>query len=355
MVFQNIPILRAAGSCGIQYDRNVSGAEVRAQCPFCNDSRKRLYLNTERDVFHCHRCKKSGNSITLYAEINGISNAAAYRELAEQAACDCPPLPFSQKDLCRKKSENIIKPLAERSQIYSDMLQMLELSPKHRLNLQNRGLDMSAIKRNGYRSVPKKYGRLYSKTMYLLSEKHDLSGVPGFYRKSGQWHMAAMDGFFIPVRDAEGRVQGLQIRLDNGETQKYKWFSSNGCPEGTKCSAFLHVVNWKPEAKTFITEGALKADTAYSLMGEDVCLIALPGVGSMKGLDSLLRKLNISEITEAFDMDKETNPAVQMSVQRFYGLMEETGVAVRPLKWNPAYKGIDDRLLAGKRQEGLAA
>ncbi len=355
MVFQNIPILRAAGSCGIQYDRNVSGAEVRAQCPFCNDSRKRLYLNTERDVFHCHRCKKSGNSITLYAEINGISNAAAYRELVEQAACDCPPLPFSQKDLHRKKSENVIKPLEERSRIYSDMLQMLELLPKHRLNLQNRGLDMSAIKRNGYRSVPKKYGRLYSKTMYLLSGKYDLSCVPGFYRKNGRWHMAAMDGFFIPVRDAEGQIQGLQIRLDNGGDQKYKWFSSNGYPEGTKCSAFLHVVNGKTGKKTYITEGALKADTAFSLMGRDVCLIALPGVGSMKGLDSLLQKLNISELTEAFDMDKDTNPAVQMSVQRFYELMKETGVAVRSLKWNPAYKGIDDRLLAGKRQEGLAA
>ena len=84
-------------------------------------------------------------------------------------------------------------------------------------------------------------------------------------------------------------------------------------------------------------------------------MIALPGVGSMKGLDSLLQKLNISELTEAFDMDKDTNPAVQMSVQRFYELMKETGVAVRSLKWNPAYKGIDDRLLAGKRQEGLAA
>ncbi len=52
MMFQNIPILRAAGSCGIQYDQNTVGAEVRAQCPFCNDSKKRLYLNTEMDVFH---------------------------------------------------------------------------------------------------------------------------------------------------------------------------------------------------------------------------------------------------------------------------------------------------------------
>ena len=355
-MFIEVPILQAADLCGIEYDRNTAGDEVQAKCPFCGDSKKRLYLNTAKGVFHCQHCKKSGNSITLYAERNGISNAAAYRELAEQAAHGCPPLPACHKKETKEIKEiKEIKPLEERSRIYSDMLRMLELAPKHRLNLQCRGLDMVAIERNGYRSVPKKYGRLYSKTMYLLSGKYDLSCVPGFYRKNGRWHMAAMDGFFIPVRDAEGQIQGLQIRLDNGGDQKYKWFSSNGYPEGTKCSAFLHVVNGKTGKKTYITEGALKADTAFSLMGRDVCLIALPGVGSMKGLDSLLQKLNISELTEAFDMDKDTNPAVQMSVQRFYELMKETGVAVRSLKWNPAYKGIDDRLLAGKRQEGLAA
>ncbi len=355
MMFQNIPILRAAGSCGIQYDQNTVGAEVRAQCPFCNDSKKRLYLNTEMDVFHCQHCKKSGNSITLYAEINGVSNAVAYRELVEQAACDCPPLPFSQKDLHRKKSENVIKPLEERSRIYSDMLQMLELLPKHRLNLQNRGLSDEALEANLYRSVPKKYGKLYSKVMYELSCKYDLSGVPGFYRKNGQWHMVTPEGFFIPVRDAQGRIQGLQVRLDDSRKQKYKWFSSNGYPDGTKCAAFLHVVNWKTGAKPFITEGALKADTACSLMEQDACFIALPGVGSTKGLEQLMRGLDISEAAEAFDMDKETNPAVELSVQKFYRLMEEIGVNVQPLRWNPMYKGIDDMLLAGKESEGLAA
>jgi hypothetical protein len=35
--------------------------------------------------------------------------------------------------------------------------------------------------------------------------------------------------------------------------------------------------------------------------------------------------------------------------------MEEIGVNVQPLRWNPIYKGIDDMLLAGKESEGLAA
>ena len=273
------------------------------------------------------------------------------RELAEAVDFSRLPVPVYH----RTEPETPMKPLEERSRIYTDFLQMLELSPMHRLGLQNRGLDDRIIAANLYRSAPKKHGRLYSKVMYELSGRYDLSGMPGFYRQNGQWHMVSSEGFFIPVRDVQGRIQGLQVRLDNGETQKYKWFSSNSYPEGTKCSAFLHVVNWKPGRKIFVTEGALKADTASHLMEQDMCFIALPGVGSMKGLNSLLQKLNISEITEAFDMDKESNPVVQMSVKRFYGLMEKIGVAVQTLKWNPVYKGIDDRLLAGKRQVGFAA
>ena len=351
MAYVNIPILQAAAACGIPHERNAGGAEIRAKYPFCQDSQPRLYLNTAKNVFHCQRCKKSGNSITLYAERNGISNAAAYRELAEAVNFDRPPLPLFN----RNEPETLMKPLEERSRIYSDFLQMLELTPKHRLNLQNRGLSDEAIKANLYRSVPKKYGKLYSKVMYELSCKYDLSGVPGFYRKNGQWHMVTPEGFFIPVRDAQGRIQGLQVRLDDSGKQKYKWFSSNGYPDGTKCAAFLHVVNWKTGAKPFITEGALKADTACSLMEQDACFIALPGVGSTKGLEQLMRGLDISEAAEAFDMDKETNPAVELSVQRFYRLMEEIGVNVQPLRWNPMYKGIDDMLLAGKESEGLAA
>ena len=54
-------------------------------------------------------------------------------------------------------------------------------------------------------------------------------------------------------------------------------------------------------------------------------------------------------------MDKETNPEVGLSVQRFYRLMEEIGVNVQPMRWNPLYKGIDDMLLARKESERLAA
>lgn len=343
-----IPILQAAAHCAISCEPGAVGAERRAKCPFCGDDQPRLYLNIEKNVFHCQHCKKSGNSITLYAAYKDISNAAAYRELAEQTLCDCLPLPIRLP-----RQEPTLKPLEERSLIYEDFLRLLELTPQHRSNLQCRGLDADTIADKLYRSVPKKYGRVYSRAMYLLAKHHDLSGVPGFYRKNGQWHMAAGEGFFIPVRDAGGSIQGLQLRLDDGKKQKYRWFSGNGCPDGTKCPAFLHVVNWQADAEVYITEGTLKADVAQSLMGQDACFIALPGVGARKGLDKLLRELGISKLTEAFDRDQESNPTVALAVQRFYRLMADNGVAVSALRWNPRYKGIDDMLLA--ERDRLAA
>ncbi len=54
-------------------------------------------------------------------------------------------------------------------------------------------------------------------------------------------------------------------------------------------------------------------------------------------------------------MDKETNPPVRLSVQRFYALMEKLGIAVRSMTWNPRYKGIDDLALAEKGRDKVAA
>ena len=90
-------------------------------------------------------------------------------------------------------------------------------------------------------------------------------------------------------------------------------------------------------------------------MGQDACFVALPGVGATKGLEELLRELGVSAVSEAFDMDKEMNPTVRQSVQRFNALMEKLGIAVRPLKWNPRYKGIDDFALAEKGGHRRAA
>ena len=63
--------------------------------------------------------------------------------------------------------------------------------------------------------------RLREKGLYL-------AGVPGFYKSQGQWTLKIPGrGILIPVRDVQGQIQGLQVRLDNVEKRKFRWLSSN--------------------------------------------------------------------------------------------------------------------------------
>ena len=58
-----------------------------------------------------------------------------------------------------------------------------------------------------------------------------LEGVPGFYEEeSGEWSIhftAKSSGFLVPVRNIEGFIVGMQIRLDHPyDGRKYMWLSS---------------------------------------------------------------------------------------------------------------------------------
>ena len=86
MVYEKIPIVDTARRCGLVLDsRTLRRREVEASCPFCGDHGKGKYhlsLNTATDQFRCNLCGAHGNSVTLYARLNGVSNKQAYQELA---------------------------------------------------------------------------------------------------------------------------------------------------------------------------------------------------------------------------------------------------------------------------------
>ena len=74
--------MEAARRCGLVLnDRTLYSEEVEASCPFCGDhgtGKYHLSLNTRIDQYRCNLCGASGNSVTLYARLNGLSNKEAY-------------------------------------------------------------------------------------------------------------------------------------------------------------------------------------------------------------------------------------------------------------------------------------
>lgn len=88
-------------------------------------------------------------------------------------------------------------------------LDMLSLSEAHLNDLRKRGLNDIQIQKFGYKSVPLIGKETYPKR--LQEQDALLRGVPGFYCKNYVWKAIwLVHGFYIPVKDIEGRFWGCR-------------------------------------------------------------------------------------------------------------------------------------------------
>lgn len=308
-------------------------------CPCCDDKPKgkHLNINLHKDVFRCPRCGFSGGVLDLYAYYARVSREEALKELLARKKIPChvpkPKLP--------KVEESPLTGIEERHATYSALLKGLTLASDHRQNLLCRGLSEEEILRLGYKTTPVLgYSSLAKR---LRDAGLYLEGVPGFYKKRGQWTIQFPGrGILIPVRDIAGRIQGLQIRLDNVEKRKFRWLSSAELEEGCGAKTWVHLAG-DPRPLVILTEGPLKADVIHFLTGQTV--LAVAGVNSLSQLKPVLEELRaagMEKIVTAFDMDYLTNPHVQNGQKNLNDLLEQSGIPYSTYLWDPRYKGLDD-------------
>ena len=208
---------------------------------------------------------------------------------------------------------------------YSALLSNLTLAPDHKQNLLDRGLTEQDISRLGYKTTPIVGMTVIAKK--LLTDGFYLTGVPGFYRDASRsWtFITEKRGILIPVRDIQGRIQGLQIRRDDVQKRKFRWVSSADKPDGCRAMGWTHLAG--PVRPTMIlTEGPMKSDIIHALSGLSV--LAVPGVNALTTLrESLtnLRNEGLYEIKTAFDMDFSTNHNVQNGYKNLLALLDEMG------------------------------
>lgn len=338
MEWKEFGVEEVARLCGIQMRNDGMGArEIKALCPFCGDKHYHLYLNTEKNQWNCFRCGAKGNDVSLYARINCMTNREAANELSRYIG-------NTEPKVIRPINNTPMKPLIERHNVYYDLLRLLYLNGSHYKDLADRGLSAVNIRQFMYKSLPANEYECRN-VIKNLCQKHDLSGIPGFYRKYGEWkmYMPKYGGFFVPVCDKDGYIQGMQIRLDS-DTERYRWFSTNEYPEGTGVSSWVHVVGNTSSDTAYLTEGALKADVTSTLSGGEL-LLAIPGVNAVTCLADTLRQLNLKKVYEVFDMDKQVNVNVMKALARIKDILKECGIETQTCTWNPWYKGIDDYVL----------
>lgn len=346
-IYNKIPILDTARRCGLVIDsRTLRRKEVEASCPFCGDhgpGKYHLSLNTDTDQYRCNLCGAHGNSVSMFARIYGVSNKEAYLELAKEGKVY--PMP---KQPTPQKQERQPLPLEVRHLMYSDMLEHLTLLPKHRENLLERGLSDERIARNQYRSMPEtERGRRLLASL-LRAHGHDLLGLPGFRTYYNEWTVSGPNGFLIPVRNKDGLIQGLKIRLDAEEhpKRKYRWLSSRNMPNGTRSYSWVHITGNTSSKRAFLTEGPLKGDVA-SFLANDALFVCIGGVNALGGLKDALLSLGVREAVEAMDMDQNTNKQVRDAIRAMRREVQKIpDIRYSKYTWNPAYKGVDDYFLS---------
>lgn len=323
--------------------------DYNVTCPCCDTSKrgKHLNINLAKNVFRCPRCDFNGGVFDLYAQMTGCERKKVRSELdkvlgGQQAIRRPKPIP---KDGTPKEPEmEIYTPtdIEARDRTFRKLLEMLPLFSNHEENLLARGLSKEAIEKFGYRSVPQIGHDILAKK--LQAAGCYLSGVPGFHRnKDGEWTLVkSKQGILVPVRDRLGRIQGIQIRLDNTRRRKFRWMSSNNRQDGCRSDGWVHMAGPVRE-EIILIEGPMKADIVFHLTGQTV--LAVPGVNSLTMLEDTLcelRELGVRKIMTGFDMDFLNKWTVQNGYWKLVCLLDNMGFEFGTYLWIPDYNGLDD-------------
>ena len=234
--------------------------------------------------------------------------------------------------------------------VYTKLLRAcgLSLSVTRRAGLRARGLSAEAIDALPCVDTPTPE---QADVIASALSANGLAGVPGFYRDRGHWRMVkCAPGFFCAYRDAQGRIVGLQYRLDEPfDGRKYIWLSSRGYNCGTSSGTPLHLAGRQYLADSpdlLITEGSLKAD-CISLLAR--CAVLAGGGVTCFGQDFGERfktQFPDKRAVVCFDADWTRKKEVRAALKRLREQLREAGVPFIVRTWPAEFKGLDDYLLS---------
>jgi len=136
---QAAPIVRVAQMLQLELKRDTGG--FRCPCPSGKGNDRAIkitpgYQNKDGTLgaFYCHECKKSGDSISLYAHIRDVDNYDAAQAMSEHfgVASDArspAPTSASQRQVAPASRTDALKPL-DYLDVHHEVLDLLGLSPE---------------------------------------------------------------------------------------------------------------------------------------------------------------------------------------------------------------------------------
>lgn len=351
--------------------KRSSSITVRT-CPWCQGPWK-LNINADKGVYRCAKCGEAGNAVKLHSKLRNLSYEEAKAELlGETLEPKCSFEVHSQEEL-------ELASLTRRSHIYKAIIRNGYPSKGQAQDLLKRGLTSKQFSWYAACSEAMKndFAIWCKKEPKALIENGKIVGVPGLYGKvkRDQYGIEITDelylnmpkehGYFIPVithgyKDRQ-EISCLQVRHLKGEL-RYSFFTSghddlkNGCSV-SQCNKIHYTRNFWDNGKLVVpkvvnlTEGALKADVASVLSGEQ--FIAILGVNNTRDLLEelkFLKERGCETINVCLDMDYIDNPHVSKALKNINKIILKADLVPRKVTWDKNFKGIDDYLLHIKKE-----
>lgn len=394
----------------LRYDLVKQGNYHKMLCPFHHDSSIGSFVvGGRQNTYFCFTCGEKGDGIHLISHADGTGFVDTVINISEELKfitgeqadslkhdqysvfnlseiADGEFRPFEATD---PATTNIAEPDVLNNVFTSfskgmELIGEARLSQKHYKHLSSvRGLSDQAIEEADFFTFPNPkvlrefYDDLYKEYGYLPTI---LENVPGFYSATN-WkvdtnHVGCafkdvveeitvqlydkQEGIGIPIKDAQGRIVGIQIRADEGNL-RYKWFSSanadrhKGKSNPTSSGAPKDVVYPTQLKNTtlFITEGKFKAISLADKFGSVV--VSIQGVSSWRGIEELVKEIEeeldvaFNHIVIAYDADLAYNDAVaKQTIALGDALSEATEATIHVAVWDDELgKGIDDLIQNG--------
>lgn len=377
----------------IDLPKRTSGSYL-GLCPFHNDTRLGSFVVTpKKGIFKCFSCGVGGDAAKFVALFNGMNYVEAIFEIAlHERIIDYEDYEeyftkrrYSKKEVekiekmyvekDRKKFESNIADIDTRDKVFNIFLDILKLKNEHREYLKNeRKLSDEVIEKRKYRSCQYATESFMERFQEALKKEgipiKTLERIPGFFQKQTkegwEWTFVYNKGIFIPIRNAIGKIEGLQIRRDNKNKwdKRYVWFSSafasynDNSQYGVSSGSPMDVLypDEQPNQVLFITEGRFKSEAVIQKIGS-VC-ISVQGVGNWRDIDKTIEEAEkvvrkkypkfrgFTRIYIAYDSDMSYKYQVYKQLKKMSDfLQEKTDLELYYLHWTEEYKGIDDMLL----------
>lgn len=310
---------------------------ISATCPVCGRTK---FCSVTRDggMVWCTRRPSA------HAHDYGYGTAWVH-VLDDAQRASLPEIPAPRPTLERASAE-------VRDRAYRAALEVLPLEEPHRAALLARGLSAPAIARAGYASLTT--GRARAARAMLEAVGDDVRAVPGYVlrERDGQCYpsIGGAGGIAVPVRDLDGRIVALKIRLDqlDAKGRRYGYATSSYCG-GAPAESAVHVPIASSSRHIAITEGELKADVITELAGA-LCL-SLPGHGMWRRALPFVEAIAPASVAVLLDNDWRTNAEVARSRALLVAALRAKRLRVHTPEWPHEFKGYDDYLAAKRRGE----